>query len=531
MRDSNPLKTASRGVSCAAFLFGLLPGLFNSAATDWLQAAGPRGNFSMDGEAPARFSVTHGRNVIWRAKLPSTGQGTAIVSRGRVFVTSHLPIRADTEYGSNILGMCFDAETGRELWRRTIPGVRNTDLSSLFSDNTAASPVSDGKRVCFVNVGGGIKCFDFRGGEQWSYDWVPFGRHHARLHEPILHGGSVITVQYPHRDLEPIHTTKPGAHPLGRDRRYWTHLQAFDLVTGRRRWIAEAGTSIHQTSLMGQTVDGVPAILTGRGGGHQPPEEPYGLSLVNAADGSTIWDSPIPGFPSAQNACWDGEYAHAFAGQEHLTLDARTGEIVRRTSLVDGVSVTRWNGASYVRAENVRLKSARRPLTKNANVLAGRYHYFRSGESFHIGRVHLDSGRVEYLQVPVQVIRRAGRVDDVRWELAQTNDMKNTDGFVASQDRRNAGNGWGHVSAASGTVIGDRLYLPTMVGMVYVLNWNAERLDEKALLSISDLGPAGETWTLSSLSFSDGRIYARTLKELICIGTDRCVRANPTGGG
>ena len=57
-----------------------------------------------------------------------------------------------------------------------------------------------------------------------------------------------------------------------------------------------------------------------------------------------------------------------------------------------------------------------------------------------------------------------------------------------------------------------------MIGMVYVLKWNAETLDENALVSISDLGPAGETWSLSSLSFSGGRLYARTLKELICLG-------------
>ena len=42
-------------------------------------------------------------------------------------------------------------------------------------------------------------------------------------------------------------------------------------------------------------------------------------------------------------------------------------------------------------------------------------------------------------------------------------------------------------------------------------------LDENALVSISDLGPAGKTWSLSSLSFSNGRIYARTMKELICL--------------
>jgi len=490
------------------------------SAKDWPQAAGPNGNFVVKGSAPADFSVTHGRKVIWRTKLPSTGQGTAIVSNGRVFVTSHEPILEDSQYGSNIVGICFSAATGRELWRRTIPGVRNTDLSSLFSDNTAASPVADGKRVCFVNVGGGIKCFDFEGREQWSYDWVPFGRHHARLHEPILHDGNVITVQYPHRDLKPIHTTKPGAKPLGRERKFWTHLQAFDLQTGKPKWIAETGTSIHETSLIGKTEAGMTAVLTGRGGGHQPPEEPYGLSLVNAANGTTIWDLPITGYPAAQNACWDGRHAYGIAKGEHLTVDVAKGELVRRVSLTEGVTITSQKDGKYRTERDTRLKKARRTITKNTNVRVGRYHYFRSDSGFLIGRVHLDKGTVEYLQVPVQVVRRHGAKDEVIWTQALKNDMKTSNGFVATQDKRNAGNGWGHVSAASGTVIGDKLYFPTMIGMVYVIDWNAKVLDEKALLAIGDLGPATETWSLSSLSYADGRIFARTLKELICIGDE-----------
>lgn len=488
-------------------------------AADWPQAAGPHGNFAVPGTAPTDFSVTHNRNIRWRAPLPSTGQGTPIISNGRVFVTSHEPITADTQNGSNIVGLCFDAGTGKELWRRTIPGVRDTDLSSVFSDNTAASPVADGRRVCFVNVGGSIKCFDFDGREQWSYDWVPFGRHHARLHEPILHAGNVITVQYPHRDLKPLHATKAGAAPLGRERQYWTHLQAFDLQTGRRKWIAEAGTSVHQTSLIGRTPAGVSAVLTGRGGGHQPPEEPYGLSLVNADNGKTIWELPIAGYPSAQNACWDGSHAYAFGPREHLVIEVVTGKLIRRSSLTDDVTITRRKGDGYLRTENATLPKFRQLLTKNSNVLAGRFHYFRAGEGFFLGRVNLDSGAVEYLQVPVQVVRRAGKPDETLWDTALPNDMKNAGGFVASDDKRNAGNGWGHVSAASGTVIGGKLYLPTMLGMVYVVDWNAERLSEKALLSISDLGPATATWSLASLAFADGRIYARTLKELICIGT------------
>jgi len=491
---------------------------FTAVAAEWGQAAGPHGNFQVSGQAPADFSVSLNRNILWRAKLPGAGQGTAVVSQGRVFVTSHLRVKQDTGYGADIVGICFDAKTGRQLWQRTIPGVRNTDLSSLFSDNTAASPVASGGRVCFVNVGGCIKCFDYDGNEKWSYDWVPFGRHHARLHEPFLHNGNVITVQYTGRDLKPEHTTKAGARPLGRGRKYWTHLQAFDLQTGKRKWIAEAGTSIHQTSLPGRTAAGVHAILTGRGGGHQPPEEPYGLSLVDAGNGATIWDLAIKGYPSAQNACWNQQHAFAFARREHLTVDVATGKIVQRTSLADGVTITAQQDGKYVRQDNASVPRFRRPITKNTNVLAGGYHYFRADSPFLIGRVHLSTGKVEYLQVPVQVVRKPGEKEKVLWTGALQNDMKNADGFVVSQDKRNAGNGWGHVSAASPTVIGDKMYIPTMIGMVYVLDWKAEKLDANALLSISDLGPATRTWSLSSLSYAEGCIYARTLKELICIG-------------
>jgi hypothetical protein len=57
-----------------------------------------------------------------------------------------------------------------------------------------------------------------------------------------------------------------------------------------------------------------------------------------------------------------------------------------------------------------------------------------------------------------------------------------------------------------------------MVGMVYVLKWNANSFDEDALVSVGDLGRAGKTWSLSGLAYADGKVFARTMKELICIG-------------
>ncbi|BDS07217.1 hypothetical protein NT6N_22570 [Oceaniferula spumae] len=497
----------------------LAPLLISTASCDdWTQAAGPSGDFIADGSAPLSFSVSRDESILWRVPLPNTGQGSVIVSGGRVFVASHAPTEEDAEMGSLVIGQCFDAETGKEVWRRELPGTRVTDLSSLFSDNTAASPVSDGERICFTNVGGSMKCFDFEGNELWSKQWVPFGRHHSRQHEPFLHDGKVIVVRVKPSALDPKVSTKAGAKPLGRDRAYWTWLHAYDLKTGKLAWVAESGTSIHATSLPGQLAGEKAAILTGRGGGHKPPEEPYGISLLNAADGKTIWDLGVKGYASHQNVCWNSEIAAMFVGQNHQSVDLKTGKIRDKVSLTQGVQICRQVDGKYVTESDQKLAASKKPITYQTNILVGDYHYFRTFSGFHIGRVHVSTGKVEYLQVPVQVVRAKNGEDQTLWNKAIPNDMRNAKGFLATQDKRNAGNGWGHCSAASPTVIGDYLYMPTMIGMVYVIKWNAPVLDDKALVSISDLGPAGKTWTLSSLSYSNGRIYTRTMKELICIG-------------
>ena len=487
-------------------------------AEDWPQAFGPNGDFTVNGKAVDSFSVSMDEHILWRTTMPSTGQGTPIISNGRIFVTSHERIKEDSDMGTDIVGICLDAKSGKKLWERKIPGTRTTDLSSLFSDNTAASPVSDGERVVFMSVGGTIASFDFEGKELWTHKWTPFGRHHARAHEPILYDGMVIVAHTPKYDLPIEATTKAGSKALGRGKEYWNFLRAYNLKTGKLLWQAEAGTSVHSTSMVGQLAKGKLAILTGRGGGHQPPEEPYGLSMIDLTSGKSIWDQSIKGYPAAQNASWNKNGVYFFTGSMHQSLSSRTGKKKKESSIFEKVSITKWNGKDYEIKHNQTLKKSKKPITYFTNILIGEYHYFRSFEGFMIGRVNLKNGKVEYLEVPAQVIREKGKEEEVLWGKTVPNDMKNADGFKATMDKRNAGSGWGHVSSAPPIVIGDLIYFPTMVGMVYVLKWNAKTLDEDALVSLSDLGQAGETWSLSGLAYVDGKIFARTLKEMICIG-------------
>ncbi|QDU93556.1 outer membrane protein assembly factor BamB family protein [Lignipirellula cremea] len=493
--------------------------LAGTAAADWPEAAGPHHDYQTSGSAPAAFSVSRNEHILWKVPLPNTGESTPVVAKGRVFLTCHTPMTADAQAGRDILALCFDASTGKELWRRELPASRTTDMASGFSDNTAASPVTDGQFVCFVNVGGSIRTYDFDGKLVWQYDWVPFGRHHARQQEPILHHGNVILLKTVAENLPVAATTKAGAKPLGRDQAYWTRLHALELSTGKLQWVAESATSVHASSLLNRTSDGAPAILTGRGGGHQPPEEPHGLSLINADSGKTIWDLPIPGYAAHQNNVWRGDRGGAFIGMQHHQIDLQQGVLQPGVSLTKNVQVRQFQSNHDVASPGTTLPAANKAkaITYHTNCLVGDFHYFRTHSDFYLGRVNLASGKVEYLQVPVQIIRDA-KTETVLWDKALPNDVKNNEGFVVCQDPRAKASGWGHVSAASPIVVGEHLYMPTMLGMVYVVRWNAPALDESALVSISDLGPAGKTWTLSSMAADDGKLYARTLKELICIG-------------
>jgi hypothetical protein len=50
-----------------------------------------------------------------------------------------------------------------------------------------------------------------------------------------------------------------------------------------------------------------------------------------------------------------------------------------------------------------------------------------------------------------------------------------------------------------------------------VIDTKAEQLSPDAIAAVNDLGPGGETWTLASLTSANGRLYAHTMKEVVCI--------------
>jgi hypothetical protein len=511
-------------------------------AQNWPQGSGPNGNWKVDGEnPPTSWSASTGENVVWRTALPESGQGTVIAWGDRIFVTSNIRWNEGDKsddnqkrkgpMGTDIVGYCLDANNGEILWRVTLRGTRLKLYAGPFSDSTAPSPITDGKHVWFYNVSGMIGCYDFDGNEIWTHSWTPRGIMANRQFEPLLVRDVILNVEVLDKsnvidkrslvDNEMV-TKLKGEHE---NKNYFTFIHAYDKLTGSLKWVSEASTSTHSASCLGKRKDGELALLHGRGGGHHPIETPKGLSLTSLARGSegkTLWNYEL-NTGSEYTHQWNSRYATWWVKDHHVVIDSTTGKEIRKQPLNTSVSTRAYDveKGAYFDSENSAVKLNGKVTTHYSNLLVGDHHYFRTFSPFMVGRVHLETGEAEYLQVPVQVVRETGKDKEIRWKSpAVKNDTRNSRGIdVGIADKRSKGNGWGHISAAPPTLVGNTLYIPTMIGTTYVIDTAAETLDESALLSVSDLGPAGETWTLSSFSYANGRLFHRTMKEVICIGS------------
>ena len=130
-------------------------------------------------------------------------------------------------------------------------------------------------------------------------------------------------------------------------------------------------------------------------------------------------------------------------------------------------------------------------------------------------RVNLVTGKVEILEVPVHVNDRKGYL----WKEELKTTALNAAGVDTVSDIRSRRDGWWWCFNGNPIKVNDTLLFTTMIGNCYAFDANAESFDEKAFISLNPLGPRGEAWSLNTPSFADGKLYHRTAKELICVGT------------
>ncbi len=153
-------------------------------AVDWPQFRGPDGTgISTEKKAPLNWSRTE--NVKWRTPLPSPGNSSPIVSNGRVFIT------CTADEGRKRSLHCFDRESGKELWVRTVDfgKVMPTHRTNPYGASSAAA---NDKLVVVWHGSAGLFCYNFSGKEQWKKDLGEFRHMWGYAASPVIYGDKVI---------------------------------------------------------------------------------------------------------------------------------------------------------------------------------------------------------------------------------------------------------------------------------------------------------------------------------------------------
>lgn len=175
-----------------------------NAADSWPQFRGPNGS-GIDSSSgyPTEFSPS--KNVLWKATLPF-GQSSPVVANGHVYVTAG--------ESDQLLTLCFDERTGRELWRRA---QRRSHKHDTYRANDPASPTpsADSSGVVAFFADFGLVAYAHDGKPQWSVPLGPFKNFYGMASSPVIAGDLVLMLC---------------------DQQSGSYLLALDRKSGRQRW-------------------------------------------------------------------------------------------------------------------------------------------------------------------------------------------------------------------------------------------------------------------------------------------------------
>ncbi|MGE0758411.1 MAG: PQQ-binding-like beta-propeller repeat protein [Pirellulaceae bacterium] len=201
----------------------------------------------------------------WKAPLPRPGNGSPIVSHGRVFVTS-----AEDDKGHRRSLYCFDRHSGKQQWVRTVDYNRDEETHET-NPYCGTTPAADGKHVVVWHGSAGLFCYDFAGELQWEKQFGEFQHIWGYGTSPVLYGDRVI-----------MHCS-PGAKVF---------VTALELSSGRVLWTAEEpmagdGTYRPDKKYMGSWTTPIVASIGGRD--QIICAMPTRVVAYDPADGKILW--------------------------------------------------------------------------------------------------------------------------------------------------------------------------------------------------------------------------------------------------
>lgn len=407
---------------------------------------------------PAKFSKTEG--VKWAADLPGLSASVPVVWGDKVFITA--PIEAEKK----LVGLCYDATTGKELWRKVIfeGGLQWDNKSNLASP----SPVTDGDRVVFLFANAIAASYDMAGNLQWKRDFTEthgaFATQWTYGSSPALDGGKLY-IQVLQRDTTFDFQGFPKGTP-GKD--MTSYILALDPATGKDLW-----KQLRPTPAMVESLEAFSSPVFCDHGGKR-------VMLISGGDTLTLHD--------------------AATGKEHarLTTWNKAGDgynkffrLVPSPVVGDGVALVCAPKNSPVFAMPLDSKGNEiQPLwTSDPKVVTSDV----STPAYYEGKFYiLDSGR-----------RTLSCVEPKTGKVIWTGETGSKSKFESSP-----------------TVADGKVYMTNFWGDVYVVKAGGDKFE---LLSMNEMGdgskPNGDAKSCrSSVAAANGCLFIRTQDKLYCIG-------------
>ncbi len=236
-----------------------------SEVTGWLSWRGPlQTSVSLEKGLPTKIDA---KQALWTVPFP--GQSTPVIADGKLYINGFVGDGPDLQE----VVACFDAETGRELWRH----AENDFLSdTIYLRYSTSSPTVDREtgNVYALHTQGLLMAFTADGKLLWKHSMMEeFGRltfPNSRTASPVVDGDLVII-----RGI----TSAWGAHGAAGDRFY-----AFDKKTGELVWSSAPGDRPQDNTFSNPYLDywDGKRVLYSAGGDSS-------ILALNARTGEPIW--------------------------------------------------------------------------------------------------------------------------------------------------------------------------------------------------------------------------------------------------